>query len=237
MGRHIVLRNLYGVTVPVDPFDYMDGYVIREGFYESEIVEAMLPFATPAAVLWDVGANKGHIAATMSKLSPGMRVFAFEPAVAQIACLVSTMQISGSHFRIMPVALAEDIAMNVFHVCDSNTGRSSLQTPRDLEHFESTQVFCVTGDWLVYDNGMSVPTIIKLDVEGAEIRVLRGMSRILASEECRCVIFEAGNSSDGQYIAIEALLQKYAFSITQLARREATEHGLANYLAVKESVT
>jgi hypothetical protein len=84
----------------------------------------------------------------------------------------------------------------------------------------------VTGDSLVQKESVPEPTVMKIDVEGAEVRVLRGLEATLRNSECRLIFCEVhfpmkdGIRSPEDYgddpYEVYDILRDHGFSITQL---------------------
>lgn len=176
----------------LNPFDYIDRFVIREGFYESEVYEAIAE-AVPSqqGVFWDVGANRGHHAVTLKALKPSVQVVVFEPSPREIAGLVRNIQLNRADIQVLTVALDCSNALQAFHVCRSNSGRNALQTWGDPSDYIASLAYSVRADDLCQFHGFAIPHVLKIDVEGAEAAVLQGMQTILRDQRCQRVIFEA----------------------------------------------
>lgn len=136
----------------------------------------------------DVGAHYGYTAIALSNLiGASGRVFAFEPMLSTVGYLNQTRQ--ANHFRqitIIPFALGD------------KTRLSTIQLPvtrgmvdSTLAHADWEETILVAGlDWLWPQICGSVPQIdgIKIDVQGMEIQVLRGMAETLRQQHPRLVL-------------------------------------------------
>ena len=71
--RALRASTRYGSQFFLEPFDNVDSHVLAEGFYESEVLEAVRPVLGRGAVLWVVGANFGLHAVTASSAPGGGR--------------------------------------------------------------------------------------------------------------------------------------------------------------------
>lgn len=131
-------------------------------------------------LLFDIGANRGD--ATRAGLDKGYRVIALEPAPRVFSQLVKTFIYNN---RVIPLRLAvsdtNDTRVPFYEA--SEDGLSSLNKdwltlnslPYAGKPFQEIFVNTVTLDSLIdlYGN----PDLIKIDVEGAEWQVLRGLTK------------------------------------------------------------
>lgn len=230
-GRKIIARNKYGVILELDPDDYIDSFVLHEGFYESEVFEAALDKLPEKGVFWDVGSNSGHHAISMLALRPNAQVIAFEPSPREIAKIYRSANLNSVTAQILPIALDQETELKPFHICINNSGRNALDTWGDTSFYYRTLVQCFRADDLVHSGHLSAPNVIKIDVEGAELNVLKGMCEILQNSACIRIIFEAGIDVLDSNNPINKLLGSFGFQIFQLSRNESTHHNLENFVA------
>lgn len=131
-------------------------------------------------LLFDIGANRGD--ATIAGLNLGYKVIALEPAPRVFAELVKNFIYEPN---VVPLRLAVSDSDNgriEFYECVedglSTTEKAWLTDPKmpyNGKEFRTINVSTCTMDWLVTTYGM--PDLVKIDVEGAEWAVLRGMTR------------------------------------------------------------
>ena len=58
--RKLLISQIkYGVKVHLNPREYIDSIIIREGFYESEVTEVILNSLKERDTFWDIGASIG----------------------------------------------------------------------------------------------------------------------------------------------------------------------------------
>jgi FkbM family methyltransferase len=131
-------------------------------------------------LMFDIGANRGD--ATVAGVKLGYKVIALEPAPRVFAELVSNFIYNQN---VVPLRLAvgsEDGGRLEFYECVED-GLSTLEKswltdpgmPYYGKEFRTIFVNTCTVDWLVEKYGQ--PGLIKIDVEGAEWAVLRGMTK------------------------------------------------------------
>lgn len=143
----------------------------------------------------DVGAHTGDVTRQILTSAPGGKLLAVEPLPHLAAALRSTMP--GSVI-VEQVALtdAEPGEVEFLHV-KNDPGYSGLRErdyPQDPE-FERLTVQTQRLDALVEQHGLR-PKLIKIDVEGAELHVLRSARRTI-TEFKPVVIVEHGSAAEG----------------------------------------
>jgi FkbM family methyltransferase len=154
---------------------------------------ALRAAATPGAVALDVGANVGGYALLLGRwVSPGGRVYAFEPAPDAFDGLTRHVRLNGLAGVVVPVREAA--------AGSTGTGRlaaDGVSGANRLGGEGGAAVATVTLDDFCAREGIR-PTVIKIDVEGAELEVLRGGRSTL--RRCRPVVaFEHGLGSADHY--------------------------------------
>lgn len=77
--RSVTATTRFGSVFRLRPTDYIDSHVLREGYYETEVLEALRSDLPLGSVVWDVGANFGLHAVTLKVMRPDVRVICFEP--------------------------------------------------------------------------------------------------------------------------------------------------------------
>lgn len=144
-------------------------------------------------VFCDIGANIGlySLMAAARVGSPG-NVYAFEPLAANFASLVQNIRLNGFSDRIVPFSLALTDAPGLFpfHYLSLDPGSSGSQLHKAIDDSEETFSPLVTElkygsslDELVESGLLRAPDVVKIDVDGNEARILRGMQRLLTGSQ------------------------------------------------------
>lgn len=226
----ILVRSGYGHVFALDPTSYIDSFVIEQGFYESEVLEALRAALGAGGVLWDIGSNIGLHAVTLKTLSPAVTVCAFEPAPSTMARLQQNAALNGAALSLYALALSDRDGLAPLSLgSPGNPGMSTLSPWHEFTYAGVCNVATARGDRLVAEGAAPAPRAIKLDVEGFESAVLRGLHDTLRHPSCRAVVFEDGPEETES----KALLRSAGFTLTPLARREKTTHPLINFIAAK----
>lgn len=227
------MRTSYGTLMDLVPWDYIDNIVIHEGYYESEVVEALFPYLKAGGVFWDVGANIGLHAITAAHLNPELQVIAFEPNPIIFSRLQQNASLNRGNIKSISIALgAKNASVSLHLVGDGNSGMSSTIHAYDGPVVSVEQR---TAHSLMDEKIVPAPTALKLDVEGAELAVLQGFEDLSNLRDLRIIVFEADKKLLENPAAhpVARLLQQAGFELSKLSRNEDTDHSLANFAAVR----
>jgi FkbM family methyltransferase len=154
-------------------------------------------FKVPPLVVFDVGANIGDYAEhVISRLSPdNLRLYCFEPSASTFATL--TNRLSGHQgIHLSNVALGSKEGKLTLYSNAPGSGVASVYNRR-LDHFgvtmENTETVKVsTIDAFCDNNNIDFIHLLKLDVEGHELEVLKGTQLLLARNGVGAIQFEFG---------------------------------------------
>jgi FkbM family methyltransferase len=144
----------------------------------------------------DIGANVGFYSLHAAKtVGANGTVYAFEPAPETRKALERNLLLNGIR-NVIPVAVALSNSIGrseLFLDARNNSGASSLR--KSPNSGGSVEVELDTYDNYAARNGLSVPALVKIDVEGAEVKVLRGMHDLLSRSDRPAVILEVSEWS------------------------------------------
>jgi FkbM family methyltransferase len=132
----------------------------------------------PGSVVVDVGANIGYNAVHAARLAgAGGRVIAVEPTPDNLAVLHANVAACGlANVAVEPVAAGRTRAFRELYVRGDTSAVNSLFSESCYAHVTSVlEVRVVPLDDLV----TGTADVVKIDVEGAELEVLHGMTRLL----------------------------------------------------------
>jgi FkbM family methyltransferase len=156
---------------------YVSGYWI--GNYELPIQEALARLLASGNVFYDIGANAGFFTLLASRLvGPKGRVFAIEPMPENVASVREQIEVNGlANVEVIEAAAGAQAGMATLHVPGGNNSMAHLGEARGAE--ASLQVKIVTLDDFVREH--PAPSVLKIDVEGAEDSVLAGSTAVIAT--------------------------------------------------------
>jgi len=169
-GARIVLGSLAGEG---------GGASVYFDLLEPEQSRALLGLLRPGSVLFDVGANVGYYTLLGSRVvGPTGAVVAVEPASRNLALLHRHLELNGvGNVRVVAAACAERAGYAAFED-GVNTAEGHLAGADVSIVPAQATVRTVTLDELAA-SGPRAPDVVKIDVEGAELRVLQGATGLL----------------------------------------------------------
>lgn len=157
-------------------------------------------------VVWDVGANVGLFAFTAAHFAQTKgKVFAFEADTWLIQLLRRSCKIQQNQVapvEIIPVAIAESCDLRAFNIASRTRSCNYLDGYGQSEAggiAERQVVMSVNLDWL--GERLPKPNVLKIDVEGAEVEVLKGATQLL-KETRPIVICEVGEENSHEVFKI-----------------------------------
>lgn len=169
-------------------------------------VAILARMAKPAkgAVIVDVGANNGHWSRGLSARlgDPSAQFHLFECAPYCFDPLADSAARIGNA-RVVHKAVSETSGRQVLHLPDTRpgtgSGLASLHARKDTsvhQHdYKTLEVETVCLDDYVAEAGLARIDILKIDVEGHELAVLKGAQRTLAQGLVGCIFFEFGSGN------------------------------------------
>lgn len=144
-----------------------------------------------AQTIFDVGAFRGDWALEAVARCPEATILCFEVATPTRDVLKEAVRFE-PRVQVMPTGLADRAGPVRVKYYDANPALTSLfDYPHDDQATWRSETVS-TGDDVMADTGCHCIDFLKIDVEGAEMAVLRGFRRALAARAARVIQFEYG---------------------------------------------
>jgi FkbM family methyltransferase len=150
----------------------------------------------PLQVVFDVGANVGQFAAETRRAWPSAEIHSFEPHPRTFERLAR----SRGDYRTFrhPIALGDELGEVPFYEYGSEGGGTQINSLVPDAQFPTRfgyksreiKVPCSTLDKFCAARSIGQIDFLKLDVEGGELRVLRGAKDMLSRKSIMAVYFE-----------------------------------------------
>ena len=213
----IVCSTIYGFDVLVDAIvdEGLERSIYYFGEYEAGTLSVLKNFLSKGDVFLDVGANIGFISLFVAKIVGELgSVYSVEPHPEIYKIL--TQNISLNHMRnilSLNCALGNNIGeAKIYDGRDKIRGSASLippsTNPSELGKKSGHMVTITTVDKLIKTGAIGCPRIMKIDVEGMELKVLEGSRTLLSSPEAPILCVEFSDLQSNKY---EDLLRMYKF--------------------------
>ncbi|MEI9416241.1 FkbM family methyltransferase [Mesorhizobium sp. Cs1321R2N1] len=150
--------------------DYIQSFLIRGDFYERPELDLIKRLSPPGKVFVDIGANIGNHSIFMSKFCSPSEVIVFEPNPKAIEILKINLALNGCA-NVNPAYLglalsSESNLADVFYPISNNMGQAQMLKA------DHGAIKCIPGDVFLRQKPIG---FIKIDVEGAEFDVLKGI--------------------------------------------------------------
>ena len=185
-GEH--RAKVFGYDVDLDLGEAIQRWIYL-GAFEPKETEMARAWLRPGMTFVDVGANFGYFTLlAASRVLPEGRVFALEPSPYAHARLARTLEANGlTHIELLQAGLS------------SAPGRLNLYLPPSGFHSptmsensggQPVEVPVLTLDDCLDEWGVDRVDLIKIDVEGHELRVVDGAANALSSGRIRAVLIE-----------------------------------------------
>jgi FkbM family methyltransferase len=190
-GMPILLRLPFGAWWLAEK-SALDHELIYNEFeqMETRFVERLL---RPGMTVIDAGAHHGLYTLLASKrVERKGRVIAFEPSPRECERLEKHLRLNRcSNTELMPCALGEDPGDADLYLVDGfQDWCNSLRPPAIAEPIRTMRVSVRRLDDVLAESGVTKVDFIKLDVEGAELSVLRGARKLLLRESRPAILAE-----------------------------------------------
>lgn len=182
---------------------------------------------------WDIGANVGLYSLYYAKTKPG-RVVSFEPSVFNLRQLAKNISANGLAHKIdvVPFALSDRIGFQSFRLSSETEGGALNAFGVDYG-FDGQQIsplveyrtFGMSADKLVSLSLIdSLPSMIKIDVDGIEHLILSGMTQVLGHPNCKSIYVEVNENFHEQASKVNEVLGSCGFTLLESTQESFTSN-------------
>lgn len=207
----------------------------RNNFSRESLIKSLVDQRVPAPILLDVGAHKGESVRFLRRLIPSAQIHSFEPSTSSFAEL-RTLADNTTHCH--NVALSDvDGTVEFFANTISHTNSMFRvnENSRDSLYFEqqrrtgaptpqgafnvSTQVRSVRLSTFCREHALNHIHLLKIDVQGAESKVLTGAAEALLFTDCIIleIMFFDYYEHQGSFSEIEAVIRPFGFRLFSIS--------------------
>jgi FkbM family methyltransferase len=188
-------RNRWGDELFLSHYYHIDRNILNFGCYDENLHLAIENLVKPGMVCFDVGANLGEITLHLARrVGPLGSVYAFEPVPAVMERLRQNIernypsqadhsadQPRAPKIHLFPLALSNasgKVQIATAGTNEDNQGLASLVNLDDKRTPARQEIQMVSLDEFVAQHQISRINLMKVDIQGAEIKLLEGGRRV-----------------------------------------------------------
>lgn len=129
-----------------------------------------------SVTVFDIGANIGVYSIIADQTIPNAEIVAFEPYPTNAYKLIKNMKLNETDVDIVQIAISDSEEL-----VSMSGQKDALTTDGTVSLGESGHIFTYSKKlpYLIKQERWKIPDVVKIDVEGAEGKVIRGMSPII----------------------------------------------------------
>lgn len=194
--------------------------LITNGSYEQHEIRALCELVQPGDTALDIGANIGlHTLYLSRAVGPTGAVHAFEPDPENLALLRRNVERNGcTNVVIHPYGLSSESGVQTLYVCKGNKGYQSLARME----WSTSEIAIELRRGSDVLRGVH-PTVMKLDVEGAEPKVLAGFDDWPPAIVFEFVPAQLRSMGEDPIVFLQTLVDRgYSLELLTAEGREAT---------------
>ncbi len=219
--------------IAVDEQDHIGRYILKHGCYEPEVFETLMSFADTDEVVWDIGAHIGSFC-IKCMMDPRVAItYAFEPFRQTFPLLARNVSLNTGSCVIVNAGLSDRPELR--EMSGPPQGNSGMAYMGCAAGTNAGTIRCFSVDSLVERGYMKPPTLVKIDVEGWEHKVLEGARETFSKRGPKAVVFEAENGPHGGIAdgALRGFFQQYDYRVAWIPRPQGDVFTRENYIAVR----
>jgi FkbM family methyltransferase len=220
----LVLVNVQGSKMYVDTQDTgVAPYLLQWGVYEKDETALFKKIVKKDMTVVDVGSNIGYYTLLAARLvGENGHVFAFEPEPKNFGLLSKNVALN-SYKNVVPVqkAISGETGSAKLFLDKNNLGGHSL-SEANVTKDDAVSVELTSIDDFFKNTNFKVD-IVKMDVQGSEMKALEGMTKTIEKNENLMILTEfwpaglknAGSSAE----AFIVKLKEFGFTIFQVGQQ------------------
>jgi len=162
----------------------------RDAFLQDASLQSVLKLAPSARTFWDVGAHMGLFSILAREANPDLDVVSIEASTDFYQVLCRNWQLDPHRWTCLHVAVGQ--REGPIEMSRGLGGLDHVLLPGEV----ASQTPCERRPMMTLDHvaqlvGHDYIDLLKIDVEGMELAVLRGASSLLAAQKIRTIVLEA----------------------------------------------
>lgn len=188
-----------GLLMELSASDHIEKYLFWYGAYEKKEVSTMQTLLHTDSVVVDIGANVGYYSLMAAEKVTTGHIYSFEPVSKNLEKLERNISLNKlTVIHPIQTAISNVSGRTVIYIsADDNSGMSGLRAAENFSG-QSETVKCLTLDEAVTAYNIPKINLVKIDVEGSEVNVLRGMTKTI-TEQLPVLLMEVSAATLAMY--------------------------------------
>jgi FkbM family methyltransferase len=196
------------------------------GFHgKNSFADQLKLIGSHASVIFDIGANTGQTAARYRTLFPEATIYCFEPFPDSYSQVVRTFE-QDHHVKPYQLAISDTKGHASFHTYTDSVTNSLLPAATESAQFVAAgqmgnpgvvTVESITVDEFCRREKITSLDIMKMDIQGGEVKALHGASELLKAQRISLiyaeVLFVPLYQGQAWFYDIAACLQAYGYRL------------------------
>ena len=214
-----VTIDIFGKSIQMNVENMSEFVRVKSYKNDTHILEYLESNLSDGDVFWDIGTNIGLYSLILGAKSSQVKVVCFEPEPRCFARLNANIALNDfENIECYEIALSSENAELLLNASpEFGVGDHSLMN-KEIVGAKTIKIQAVKGDDFANSHPSVFPTVLKIDVEGAEIEVIKGLKEVMSNPKCRAVLCEVhfaildkANYTNGAKI-ITQMLKSYGFT-------------------------
>lgn len=192
---------------------------VRSVMGEKRILTTILHDLEPDDVFYDIGANIGIYTCPAAAITTRGQVHSFEPMETNTDRLEQNLDINNREACVHEVVLTDSTGTVTVPDGDLPPGTSVTVSASRTEENEKS---AFAGEDIIKARSLPEPTVMKIDVEGAEMKTLQGFENVLRTGPTRAVYCEVHPEKLGPEFDksdIDSFFEDVGFHTSTIAHR------------------
>ncbi|MDR0581009.1 MAG: FkbM family methyltransferase [Holosporaceae bacterium] len=223
MKKPVVMKWMSNLLLRIHPNNEVFRALFVRGIYDPNLVVVINALLSKVGVFLDVGANMGYISLLASKvIGVGGHIYALEPCSRDFARLLDNINLNSLRGIISVYQLAISDKSGVEELLIAAEERSSLNTlgseipVKGVEAIGKEKVRVTTIDEFVKEKKIRKVDVVKLDIEGSELKALEGARKTIMQHRPAIVLGHnrsALKACNSDYSELQKILAEMGYCV------------------------
>lgn len=228
LKKPVIMKWMDRLCLRIYPKNEVFRALFVKGIYDPNLVVVINALLPVKGVFLDIGSNMGYCSLLMSRaVGEDGRVFAIEPSERDFLRLVDNVNLNRlSNVNVYRLAVSDKIGrVNISIATEERSALNTLGTEfsnKGIEKVQTEEVDSVTLDAFVEEEEIDRIDVIKMDIEGSELKALNGARNTIERHRPALIVGVNENSlraSNASIKEIEKTLKELRYKMYYLIEK------------------